>query len=221
MTATMPIPDLPEPESPRMDTRMLDFVERRREEQALKRRQRIQLVAIVALGLVGIVLTVSNAVLVSRLVARPVTPPVVAPPPVRTAAPTPAPESESSSPAAGVRSEPLAPPRAAIAPVPARVSSKPAPAEPAPAADDRPALPDRAARAAARLAPPESTRPVIAHDSLSTAVETDPALRTARWMVHTYGALDAETKALAAAQFYTGEEGEFWRRVVAHVRGER
>jgi len=198
----MAIPDLPEPESPHLDTRMLEFVERRREEQALKRRQRIQLVAIVALGLVGILLTVSNAVLVSRLVAGPVTPPVVAPPPVRSAAPAPpAPESESGSPSAAVRSEP--------------------PAEPALPADDRPALPDRAARATARPAPPESTRPRVAQESLSTAVETDPALRTARWMVHTYGALDAETKALAAAQFYTGEEGEFWRRVVAHVRAER
>src|SRR5262245_41035452 len=86
-SAAMPIPDPFEPESPHIDTRMFEFVERRREEQARARRQRIQLVAIVALGLIGIVLTVSNAILVSRLIARPVTPPAVAPPPVRSAAP--------------------------------------------------------------------------------------------------------------------------------------
>ena len=65
----MPIPEDPEPESPTMHLRMLEFVERRREEQARARRQRIQLIALTGLGIIGIVLAVSNAVLVSRLVA--------------------------------------------------------------------------------------------------------------------------------------------------------
>jgi hypothetical protein len=195
----MTIPDLPEPESPHMDTRMLEFVERRREEQARARRQRMQLVAIIALGLTCIILTVSNAVLVSRLVARPATPPVVVPP-VRSAAPvTPAPP--DSAPAAAVR------------------SASPAPAPAAARAGDQPALPERPARVASAV--PESARPITPSESLSPAVESDPAARTARWMIRTYGPLEAESKALAAAQFYSGGEGEFWRRVVAHVRAER
>jgi len=40
-------------------------------------------------------------------------------------------------------------------------------------------------------------------------------------MIRTYGPLDAETKALAAAEFYTGDEGDFWHRVVSHVRAVR
>ena len=67
----------------------------------------------------------------------------------------------------------------------------------------------------------ESPPPSPPRESASLAVDVDPALRTARWMLHTYGPLDAEAKALAAAQFYSGDEGEFWRRVVAHVRAER
>jgi hypothetical protein len=94
-------------------------------------------------------------------------------------------------------------------------------AEPAPPAGEPPALPARPARVASRSAPAQAARPGAPPESLSAGVETDPAVRTARWMIRTYGPLDAETKALAAAQFYTGEEGEFWRRVVAHVRAER
>jgi hypothetical protein len=40
-------------------------------------------------------------------------------------------------------------------------------------------------------------------------------------MIHAYGPLEAEGKALGAAEFYTGEEGAFWRRVVGYVRTER
>ena len=76
-------------------------------------------------------------------------------------------------------------------------------------------------RPARVAAVPDPARPSAAREALSTAVEMDPALRTARWMIRTYGPLDAEGKALAAAEFYTGEEGEFWRRVVAHVRTVR
>jgi hypothetical protein len=221
----MTIPDLPEPESPHMDTRMLEFVERRREEQAHARRQRIQLVAIIALGLTCIILTVSNAVLVSRLFARPATPSAVAPP-VRSAAPvTPAaPESDAGAPAAAIRSEPPPPaptsPRAARTPAP-RAAAVSTPAQAVVPVDDQPALPDRPAAIASRPVVPESSRPLPPAERLSPAVESDPAVRTARWMLRTYGPLEAETKALAAAQFYTGGEGEFWRRVVAHVRAER
>ena len=40
-------------------------------------------------------------------------------------------------------------------------------------------------------------------------------------MLHAYGPLEAEGKALAAAEFYTGDDGVFWRRVVGYVRAER
>jgi len=243
----MPIRDLPDPESPQVDTRMLEFVARRRGEQAQARRQRIQLIAIIALGLIGVVLTVSNAVLVSRLIARPVTPPAVLPPRLRSA-PTSTSEVDSGdagSPAAGVPSEsrtarpspsstPAAPPRAAATPA-ARTPARPRPSSPvmaeppaapapaesaAPAGPEPPALPERTSRAMSRAAVPDIVRPSVPRESLSPA-EVDPAVRTARWMIRTYGPLDAEGKALAAAEFYTGDEGAFWRRVVAHVRAER
>jgi len=227
----MPIPELPDYESSH-DTRVLEFVARRREEQAHARRQRIQLIAIIALGLIGVVLTVSNAVLVSRLVARPVTPPVVLPPRVRSAPPasSQAETGEASSPAAGVSSEsrtaapPPARPRPS-SPVTAQTPAVPPSAESSPPASaEPPALPERTertARATPRATVPESARPSAPRESLSPAVEVDPAIRTARWMIRTYGPLDAEGKALAAAEFYTGDEGAFWRRVVTHVRAER
>jgi len=224
----MPIPELPDYESSH-DTRMLEFVARRRE-QAQARRQRIQLIAIIALGLIGVVLTVSNAVLVSRLMARPVTPPVVLPPRVRSAPPSTsqAETGDASSPAAGVSSEsrtaapaPPARPRPS-SPVTAETPAVPPSAESSrPASAEPPALPERTARATPRAAVPESARPSAPRESLSPAVEVDPAIRTARWMIRTYGPLDAEGKALAAAEFYTGDEGAFWRRVVTHVRAER
>ena len=221
----MPIHDSPEPESPHVDTRMFEFVERRREEQARARRQRIQIVAIVALGLVGIILAVSNAILVSRLVARPLTPPVATPPLARSAAPVTPVEREPAArvaKSARVSDEPRerATPRLAEEPSTPEPSRGDEPVTREPSSDERPSLPDRVARATPRPAP-ASVRPPAPRESLSTAVETDPALRTARWMIHTYGPLDAEGKALAAARFYTGQEGAFWRRVVAHVRAER
>jgi hypothetical protein len=241
----MPISDLPDPESPHADTRMLEFVERRREEQARARRERIQIIAIIALGLIGIVLTVSNAVLVSRLVATPVTPPVVVPPPVRSAVPTrepaepPAPSAAAppkrTIPAKTARrgSTPSPQPSASASSAPSQGSEADAPAArpsesaapaasalpPAAVREEPPALPERVTRSPRHAVVPDQSPPSA--ETLASAVEMDPALRTARWMIRTYGPLDAEGKALAAAEFYSGEEGEFWRRVVAHVRAER
>ena len=178
----MPLPEPTEPESPQMDTRMVEFLERRRAEQAQARRQRVQLVAILALGLIAIGLTVSNAVLVSRLVAR------SAPP---------------AGPTAPRASAPLEPP----VPV-ARALESPA-ASPAPV-PVTPALPPRPAPAPG---PPAPAAPL--------AAEGDPAQRTARWLVQAYGPLDAEGRALAAAEFYEGAERQFWRRVAAQVRRAR
>ena len=92
---------------------------------------------------------------------------------------------------------------------------------------ERPALPERStlsrrsARASQSPALSERPRPSPAPESLSPAADVDPALRTARWMIHAYGPLEAEGKALSAAEFYTGDDSAFWRRVVGYVRAER
>jgi hypothetical protein len=248
--------NLPEPESPPIDTRMLEFVERRREEQARARRQRIQLIAIVALGVISIVLTISNALLVKRLLARPAMPPVVNAPAARSAAPAQPAEPSEAGDSAARAPEPEAPwrPRvSASAPaVPAAPTSRnetPASRHDAPPiarattpgdtrADERaaregpgavdrapsiapepPALPERATGGSRGAGVSERARAGASRDTLAS-VDTDPALRTARWMIQTHGRLDAETKALAAAQFYSGSEGAFWRRVVRYVRAE-
>ena len=264
--------NLPEPESPPIDTRMLEFVERRREEQARARRQRIQLIAIIALGVISIVLTISNALLVKRLLARPAVPPVVNAPAARSAAPAQpaepneagdstawAPEPEtpepprSAAPGSPATRTPASRPRVSTSvpavPTPTSRNETPASRQDAPPtarettpadtrADERaarespvavdrapsitpepPALPERATGGSRGAGVSERARAGASGDTLAS-VDTDPARRTARWMIQTHGRLDAETKALAAAQFYSGSEGAFWRRVVRYVRAE-
>jgi hypothetical protein len=50
------------------------------------------------------------------------------------------------------------------------------------------------------------------------AAASDPAQRTAIWLVHTYGRLEAENRALRVAEFYAGESRAFWQRVATDVR---
>jgi hypothetical protein len=268
-----------------MDLRMLEFVERRRAEQARARRQRIQFVAIVGLGSIGIILAVANVMLVSRLVARPLSVPT-GPSPVRSSsarapmAPPATPATESAAPATEASTQPKASPSAgpsepmraapptdvakpssSVARQPSSTSREPSSIARQPSSavrqpssvarqsssvasqssssarqpgrgddDEPPALPERSPRATSANgrvenapAPEVRERPPlnVARESASMAVEADPAVRTARWMLQTYGPLDAEARALAAAEFYTGDEGDFWRRVVRHVRAER
>jgi predicted lipid-binding transport protein (Tim44 family) len=101
------------------------------------------------------------------------------------------------------------------APSPASPSVAEAPPGAGPAAGGRPAatLPPRTAAA------PATTTPRVSRQT--PTLELEPAQRTARYLVQTYGALDAETRALTAAEFYTGEDADFWRRVLAYVRSER
>ena len=220
--------DLPEADEPEIDARMLEFVERRREEQAHERRQRVQLIAIIALGVIAVVLTVFNAMLVNRLLSRPAMPAAVNPPPVRSTAPTQRPEpsdralSEPEPLPPEPQESPVSTSALAEPPVPRPAPRAPAPSmpsdQPPSVASEPPALPEPGARGS-RGAVSDQPRPESR--DLPAAVETDPALRTARWMIRTYGRLDAETKALAASQFYTGGERAFWRRVVSHVRAAR
>jgi hypothetical protein len=46
----------------------------------------------------------------------------------------------------------------------------------------------------------------------------DSAERTADWLVQTYGRVEAESRALRVAEFYSGERRAFWRRVLDDVR---
>ncbi len=48
----------------------------------------------------------------------------------------------------------------------------------------------------------------------------DRAQRTAQWLVQTHGRLEAENRAARVAEFYGGEEGRFWQRVLLNVRRE-
>lgn len=230
--------DLPEAEEPEIDARMLEFVERRREEQAHARRQRIQLIAIIALGVIAVVLTVFNAVLVNRLMSRPAMPAAVNPsPPVRSTAPTQRaepsdralsepdplpPEPQESPVSTSALAEPPVSRPAPDSPAPSQRASTPAPsmptAQPPSVTSEPPALPEPGARAS-RSAVSDQPRPGTR--DMPAPVDTDPALRMARSMIRTYGPLDAESRALAASQFYTGGERAFWRRVVSHVRAER
>jgi hypothetical protein len=50
--------------------------------------------------------------------------------------------------------------------------------------------------------------------------EEDSARRTARWLIQTHGRLEAENRAAKVAEFYSGEQGAFWQRVLLNVRRE-
>src|SRR5438309_1301321 len=142
----MPIPEDVEPGTPRADTRLLEFIERRRQQDVRDRRQRLQLAAIACLGVIVLILTISNAFLVSRRHARPPVPPALAPQPtVRPAPPTTPPSpavsepSASPSPARGTAAA-LRPTATAAAPI----ADAPPPAALEP--DDAPTLPERKVR---------------------------------------------------------------------------
>ena len=226
----MPIPEDVGPSAPQADSRLIAYVERRREEEARVRRQRWQLIAIACLGGIVVILTVSNAVLLSRLLARPPVPPVVALAPVtapaRPSAPAPAsaPAPEGPSPTAPPADAP-APPAAAIPPAaaPTADTASLTPPSEGPLVLPEPRTPQaaRTTRSPVATRPPATALPSSSADPAALAGDTDPARRTARWLVDTYGPLEAEGRALTVAEFYTGADREFWRRVAHHVRADR
>ena len=227
----MPIPEDVEPGTPQADARLLEFIERRRQREVRDRRQRLQLAAIACLGVIVLILTISNAVLLSRLLARPLVPPALAPQPTVRRAP-------SATPTSPPVSEPSASPSPA-----ARIPDTPPPAAPEP--DAAATLPERNAPRAVNSdggpdmapKPPDVRRPPAqpgrgsiphrhetparAYAPAAVAGEADPVRRTARWLVESYGPLEAESRALAAAEFYSSDEREFWRRVAAQVHESR
>jgi hypothetical protein len=46
----------------------------------------------------------------------------------------------------------------------------------------------------------------------------DSVRRTASYLVETHGRQEAEARAASVAEFYSGEQRAFWRRVLAEIR---
>lgn len=219
----MPVPEHIEDTEAGSD--LLEFLDERRQRQAQQRRQRALAIATGALSVIAAILAVSNLILLRqiagpqpvRVVASPPdSPPSAAPPtstrPAARHAPAPPPSAAASAP-----DEPSPP---ALPPAPARRdSSAPAAAPPTPRSaqprsEPEPSLPSPSFPASA---------PSGVVDGRPLPVETeepDPARRTARWLVQTYGRLDAESRAARVVDFYSGQERAFWRRVLAAVRSE-
>ena len=211
----MPIPDQPESEEPQADARLLEFIRERRQQGERQRRHQMLVVATAALGLIAVVLAISNALLIKRLMGRGPSTAVTAPAP--SVASAPAVPAESAAPATRA---PSPPPASTVAPPPV---APPSPVE-VPAAATAPPAPrmDRPAVAS----PPPADIPAAAALSASSPspaapdTRVDRARRTARWLVQTHGRLEAENRAAKVAEFYGGEEGAFWRRVLLNVRQE-
>jgi len=108
---------------------------------------------------------------------------------------------------------------------PPPVRSTPAPQAPARAADLAAPPPSSPP---ARAVEPDQPQPTPAGPPESGVApsgpaaeppgDSDPARRTASWLVRTYGRLEAENRALIVAEFYSGERRAFWQRVLADVR---
>ena len=188
----MPIRDTDESGEPQADSDLLEYIDRRRDYQARKRRRRFLVAAVAALGVIAIILAFSNVVLMRRLAARTESPPVAS-------LPTPAP---SAAPAPEVATSVASGPTAL-------------PAEPAPPSATRPpaANTGMVLESTTPPAPRRSTTPRSAG-----ATDGDSARRTARWLVQTHGRVEAESRVTKVAEFYSGEQGAFWQRVLLNVR---
>jgi len=236
----MPISDPDERESSQADAGLLEYIDRRRLYQVRQRRHRILLGTTVALGVLVAALVVSNVILLNRLNS-----PSEAPPPASVAsAPSEAPQAVAPAPQpAAPMPQPTAPapqPTAPAAPPAVEAPQPAAPAAQAPIQAPVPA-PQAAARAPEPVAAPEPAAPPPAPASApaastrstptrgptgvpplaaSATSETDSARRTARWLVQTHGRIEAEIRAAKVAEFYSGEQGAFWQRVLLNVRQE-
>jgi hypothetical protein len=189
----MPIPRDAEPEEPQVNAGLLEFINRRRVHQARQRRQRVLVAATAALALIAVVLAVSNVLLVRRLAGRAQTAPPASVSPPSPVASAPAPVASAPAPPDLDRARATARPVPTAPPLSPNDATPPKPQPPAASATPAPA------RAAA---------------------EPDSARRTARWLVQTHGRLEAENRAAKVAEFYSGSEGAFWRRVLLNVRQE-
>jgi hypothetical protein len=227
----MPIPDS---RTPGADAALLRFIERRRRRRARHRRQLMLVGATAALGLV-----VFTVAMVSQRLSRPAPAPTVAARPPVAPAPAPQPAVRPETPPA--RSAPSAP-VAERAPD-TRPDARPTPATSMPPvareSEVRPSTPgvEMPTREAASGASAPIDRPATRKPETTTApvalvprriepapatpevpVDLDPAARTARWYLQTYGRVEAENRVSMVQEFYSGEQRAFWRRVLADVR---
>jgi type IV secretory pathway VirB10-like protein len=191
-----PIPERANREIPQADAALLEFIDRRRRQQARRRRQ---LVVVAGIAAVGVVVVAIAAMLILSG-AQPTAPTIATSPSTRAAAPSPS----ASAPSA---------PR----PAPSHATATPAPKvalPPAASSSARAVESDRAPRTSPASRELDTT-PAPAADPSAVS---DPAQRTAIWLVHTYGRLEAENRALRVAEFYAGERRAFWQRVATDVR---
>jgi hypothetical protein len=236
----MPIPDSRTPEA---DAALLRFIERRRRRRARHRRQLMLLGATTALGLIVFTVAMVSQRLsrsgpspAATIVARPPAPPAPAPQPTARA------EKAPSRPATATPSAPVAE-RAPDSQPDTRTT--PATTEP-PAARERetrtstagvelPPARETESLASAQTEQPAARKPETGVASVALVprrvepapatpeppVDLDPAARTARWYLQTYGRVEAENRVAMVEEFYSGEQRAFWRRVLADVRQTR
>jgi hypothetical protein len=208
----MPIPVHGGRDDAQAGAALLEYIGRKRLHQVRQRRQRRLIYTTAALGVLAAVLAASNVLLLKRLNAVPEAslPASAASPPLEAATEpaTPAPPGPAPEPAAAL---PTAPTLPAPSPAPEQVAVAPGPATPAPGAAVAPPAPARSAVVAA----------VKAGTSAPVVEEEDSARRTARWLVRTHGLAEAENRVMKAAEFYSGTERQFWRRVLVELRQER
>lgn len=236
----MPIPARGERDDSQAGAALLEYIGRKRLHQVRERRQRRLIWTTVVLGALVSALAVSNVVLLTRLNAVSEAPrsttaasPSVAarPAPVAPTTPEPAPPG-MPQPAAPTTPEPAAPattqPAAAATPEPPALAAQrlAAPTPPPPSAGpERGAVPPgpNALAPLSASAPPAAGRSasgavVTAPTSPAAAEEEDSARRTARWLLRTHGLVEAENRVRMAAEFYSGEQSAFWRRVLVELR---
>jgi hypothetical protein len=201
----MPIPERNDPENPRADARLLEYIAERRLAQARQRRQMIVLGASAGATLILLAVTVASLL----FVRPPKSGPVVLPTPTpstQAAAPPRAPEA-ARAPAPRAASRTVEPDRFPPAPLEPSGSSAsgPGPATTGPATTTP----------APATAPPG---PLSAPPASDPSASEDPARRTASWLVQSYGRVEAENRAIVVAEFYSGERRAFWQRVLSEVR---
>jgi hypothetical protein len=227
----MPMSDRVRSRSPQADRELLEYIDRRRRVQARQRRQLIMLGTFAAVGLIGLTIAAASLLFYNRRPAAPAATVATAPPaqpPEASAVPSPTatPPTAPPEPAAPAASTDAAPSSTSAPPAvePDRGLPPPSAGEPRPAVREsaskrRAAM--RESSADPRSAVRESAsapRPAVRESTTESSAGTDPAQRTADWLVRTYGPLEAENRALVVAEFYSGERRAFWRRVAAGVR---
>jgi hypothetical protein len=202
----MPLPERVTSDHPQPDAELLRFIDRRREREA-RRRRRLWLFGTAAAAGV-IVLAVASYLVVGRATGPSATAPVAtapssSPTPTPTAPPAEAPPAPPPAPRTddAATSSPSRQPRAADV-------ERAEPATPPPAREPQ--------RPPARRLPPSDVPPTRWVEVQPAA--SDSVRRTATWLVQTHGRQEAEARAATVAEFYSGEQRAFWRRVLEEVR---